>query len=320
MGGYYEDSRVQKIQLEAVVVFQISRHLTEHYRSTACGILLGMPDGSAAQITESFALPPETLDGDGSELRSEEGTNYQRQMVHHLANVGADTTVMGWYLSGRHGAPMNQTVVDNMYHFQKQNENSILLFYDVAKTEASGVTCLRAYRLSEEYIKVRQTGKFTTHNLIANKLDYTKLLEELPVSVHNSHLVNLLSLKYPDRPATHSPLKMAPPSVFERELEDILDTVEDFTYEQSSYNYYQRQLSRERGKISSWLQKRKAENADRQAHGRPLLPTDDYKSHFQLPEEPSRLDNLLLSAQLADQCDSVDELSAASSTLLVCPP
>ncbi|ANB11025.1 hypothetical protein AWJ20_3821 [Sugiyamaella lignohabitans] len=199
-----------------------------------------------------------------------------------------------------------------MFAYQAENADSVVLVYDTAKSNQGGLA-LRAYRLSNSYLNAKKDGKFTTENLVKNELSYSNIFQELPIDVKNSHLVTLYlhsAKEATENVKDYDDLAISVDQFLEQNIEGIFDSVDEFHYDQGNYNYYQRQLTREKLKIQQWQQKRKAENTALEQQGKPLLSTDDYKTLFRLPEEPSRLDNLLISAQINQYCTQIEEFGA----------
>ena len=170
-----------------------------------------------------------------------------------------------------------------------------------------------------------------TNSLQKFNLTYRDLLQELPVLIHNSHLVTSLLHQLSSAPPTLSSFTSSirqnplPPPLFpnfdsldlsidpflEKNCDLLLDSIETHYTELNNFQYYQRQLAREQTKITAWQQKRKAENASRAALKQPPLPEDEWQKLFKLPQEPSRLETLLNSRQIEQYAKQVDGFTAA---------
>ncbi|PRT54992.1 Eukaryotic translation initiation factor 3 subunit H [Wickerhamiella sorbophila] len=319
MPAYPEFGTADQVELDAAAIFQITRHLHDQFPRSAGGILLGMELEGTIEVTETFPLPPSASEGDGSNLRSKAILEYQSQMIEQLKQVGSDTQIQGWYVSSSLGAIYEQSFLDNMFFYQQQNRDAVMIVHDVAMSRETSTLVLKAFRLSQQYLSARRENKFTTESLETNNLDFHDLLEELPIRVHNSCLTNLLSTQNSQQVPTLKQLEVPNRTLVENNIEDILDSIDDFNYDQNNYNYYQRQLIREKQKVHAWQQRRRAENAALEAAGKPTQSVEEWKVLFKLPEEPSRLDNLLISAQLHEYCEQIEELAAVASTNLVAP-
>jgi len=167
-------------------------------------------------------------------------------------------------------------------------------------------------------------------------LRYQDILIELPVTIHNSHLLTSLlhqlpsvpSRKMADFPHTLAELNRAADAYtlplnpnfdalelsvdpfLEKTCDLLLDTIENHHTELNNHQYYQRSLAREQAKITAWQQKRKAENAARTASKQPLLPEDEWTKLFKLPQEPNRLEIMLNSGQVEQYSKQVDSFAA----------
>lgn len=174
-------------------------------------------------------------------------------------------------------------------------------------------------------------------SLSKSGLRYQDILVELPLTIHNSHLLTsfLHSLRNPV--PTPDIQSSQPPSL--AALEDtsdplspnfhslnlsidpfliqtsdlLLESIEAHHTDLNNYLYYQRQLAREQQKIAQWQTKRKSENASRVLAKQSPLPEDEWQRLFKLPQEPSRLDSLLNSRQIEQYARQVDGFTAGVS-------
>lgn len=161
---------------------------------------------------------------------------------------------------------------------------------------------------------------------------YTDILVELPVTIHNSLLVNTFLHQIPSMLA--SGVLKPPTSVAEIEnnpvfksdglapsfdnlsisidpflsqtADNLLDSIETHHVEANNFSYYSRALAREQAKIQQWQTKRKAENAARALSKQPPLPEDEWQRLFKLPTEPNRLESMLNSRQVEQYARQVD--------------
>lgn len=306
---------MDEVELEANVVFQITRHLNDQFPACAGGVLLGMQDEKTVQVTESFPLQVNALEGDGSNLRSKETQAYQTNVIEKLKVVKSDSSVQGWYLSSNLGSIYQQPILDNMFAYQSENPNAVMLVHDVALGRNTGSLSLRAFRLSPQYLRIRleAQSRFNSDTLERYDLSYNNILTELSVYLHNSHLVNLLTVSKCGPKLNNDDFKelqVPKQELVETGIDDVVDSIDDFIYDQGNYNYYHRHLTREKQKVQQWQQKRKAENAQRREQGKQPLSLDEWKLLFKMPDEPSRLENLLVSAQLDQYCTQIDEIGA----------
>lgn len=173
-----------------------------------------------------------------------------------------------------------------------------------------------------------------------SNLRYQDILVELPVHIHNSHLLTAFLHQLPQEPpkktAQDFPSSLAELSrdpeisttplapnldtldlsidpFLEKTCDLILESIENHQTENNNAQYYQRSLAREQAKIQQWQQKRKQENALRLQQKQAPLPEDEWQKLFKLPQEPSRLESLLVGRQVEQYARQVDGFSAVVS-------
>jgi translation initiation factor 3 subunit H len=121
------------------------------------------------------------------------------------------------------------------------------------------------------------------------------MVEEIPIVVRTSPLLGrLLGGMEVDR-GRYAVTEMAGGGEI---VEEIIEKVEMYRNEEQNVGYVLRQIGRERGRAEAYLQKRKEESALRVSQGLPPLPEEDVSRMFKIPNEPSRLENVVLLAQL----------------------
>lgn len=173
-----------------------------------------------------------------------------------------------------------------------------------------------------------------------SNLRYQDILVDLPVKIHNSHLLTSFLHQLPQEPpqktALDFPSSLAELSrdpeisttpfvpnldsldlsvdpFLEKTCDLILESIENHQTENNNAQYYQRSLAREQAKIQQWQQKRKQENALRVQQKQAPLPEDEWQKLFKLPQEPSRLESLLVGRQVEQYARQVDGFSAVVS-------
>jgi translation initiation factor 3 subunit H len=169
------------------------------------------------------------------------------------------------------------------------------------------------------------------------KLTYKDIFVELPIIVHNSHLLTSFLHQLPtplpkaelELPTSLADLTKDSPGIplypnlesldlsidpyLERTCDMLLDTIETHYTELNNFQYYQRQLTREQAKITAWKTKRAAENATRATQKLAPLPEDEWERLFKLPTEPSRLEGMLNARQVDQYARQVDGFTASIS-------
>ena len=168
-------------------------------------------------------------------------------------------------------------------------------------------------------------------SLIHQRLTFSTILEEIPVKIRVNPLFDsvLGTLTEPQRsplphalpseattsviPPTYSPLNIGSVGLT-RNLEQLIEAVDNYKLEESNLAYLSRQIARERLKADQYVAKRREENGTRIAQGLAPLPEENISRLFKIPPEPSRLDSMLLLGQIDGFAKS---LASASSSGLV---
>lgn len=175
-----------------------------------------------------------------------------------------------------------------------------------------------------------------THpSLQKSSFRYQDILQELPLQIHNSHLLTSFLHTLPtsntttppkipnslsELPPTHnlpsplypnlSTLTLSIDPFLSQTSDLLLEAIESHHTELNNHQFYQRSLAREQAKITAWQQKRKAENASRVLTKQTPLPEDEWQRLFKLPTEPSRLEGMLNSRQVEQYARQVDGFAA----------
>ncbi|RDL42264.1 Eukaryotic translation initiation factor 3 subunit H [Venustampulla echinocandica] len=349
MADVLKDVPLNSVQVEALVVMKIVKACAATFPTTATGSLVGMDVNGTLQITNSFPFP--TADVAASDAhpndhmaasnlaaaapRSKANITYQNEMIKYLREVNVDANNVGWYTSANMGNFVNTSLIENQFFYQKElNEKTVALVHDVSRS-SQGALSLRAFRLSPTFMAAYKENKFTTENMQKTKFTYKDILVELPIIIHNSHLLTSFLHQLPAAPPTEdlefptslSDLKRNQPAIplypnldsldlsvdpyLEKSCNMLLDSIETHYTELNNFQYYQRQLAREQTKITAWKTKRAAENATRVQQKLAPLPEDEWERVFKLPTEPSRLEGMLNARQVEQYSRQVDGFTAS---------
>jgi len=171
----------------------------------------------------------------------------------------------------------------------------------------------------------------SNQSLASQRLTFSKILEEIPVKIRINSLLNSvlgtlteshrspLSYALPAEattsaiPPTYSRLNIGSVGLT-RNLEQVIEAVDNYKVEESNLAYLSRQIAREKLKVEQFVAKRREENATRIAQGLGPLPEENINRLFKIPPEPSRLESMLLLGQIDGFAKS---LASASSSGLV---
>ncbi|KAG0305503.1 Eukaryotic translation initiation factor 3 subunit H [Dissophora globulifera] len=320
---------IHSVQLDAMVVLKIVKHCRESAPATVTGQLMGLDVNGVLEVTHSFPMPK------NQESEDFEGSQYQLQMMRCLREVNVDDNSVGWYQSTNMGNFMNQSLIDHQFEFQQALSKSVLIIHDVARSSMGNLN-FRALRLTPAFMKLYKDKKFTTEALAKAKLTFSNILEELPITIRNTALLNalLFELETSDNTVEVSTshlttyknnnsnanksvltpsfdmLDLSLDPYVAKNLENLMDTIDDHQQEQGNYAYWQRSVERENKKKAAGKKKnQKTENARRAQAGQTPLPNEDVDAMFKFPPEPSRLDHLLISGQIDNYCKQINEFA-----------
>ena len=151
------------------------------------------------------------------------------------------------------------------------------------------------------------------NSLMSHRLTFSSILEEVPLKIRTNPLLSAFLGKLTETSDEGLPSAtigassgLAPSfSVLDlgtggvtRNLEQIIEAVDNYRTEEGNLSYLTRQIARERSKAENYVAKRKEENAGRVAQGLAPLPEEDVTRLFKIPAEPSRLESMLILGQI----------------------
>ncbi|KAK2755872.1 hypothetical protein FQN54_005668 [Arachnomyces sp. PD_36] len=346
-----KDVPLKAVQVEALVVMKVIKHCSQTFPTTATGSIVGMDVNGTLQITNSFPFPVvdapaeshvennATPNAAASAPRAKANAVYQAEMIKMLREVNTDANNVGWYTSSNMGNFVNLNVIENQYFYQKEmNERTVCLVHDASRS-AQGALSLRAFRLSPQFMTAFKENKFTGEHLQKSNLRYQDIFVELPLQIHNSHLLTSYLHQLPtpppsdalELPSSLSALTSGPvaessllaPNLdnlslsidpfLEKNCDLLLESLETHHTENNNFQFYQRSLAREQAKIATWQTKRKAENLSRAQLKQPPLPEDEWQRLFKLPQEPSRLESMLNTRQVEQYSKQIDGFVSATT-------
>jgi translation initiation factor 3 subunit H len=315
---------ITKVQLEGLVVLKVIKHCQENFPMTVMGQLLGMDMDETLEITNCYpfmtqsanaAASPDALEN--SQVFEASHMQYQRDMMLSVREVNIDHQVVGWFSStgSQMGSFLTTQWLDTQFSYQETLSNSVCIIYDPVRTE-EGTLCLRAYRLTEAFMKVYAKGDFSSIGFSREGCLSNDIIEEVPITLHNSSLINaaLVDLEYSDEFAGEndvelSRLSISEKPVLEQSMEFLICDLDTLGKEQSKYAYFVRNLVRNQGPALERIRKRTAENRSRIANGEEPLPDDDDIAQVFSTELP-RLENKVLLKGLDSFAESIQQLAS----------
>jgi len=297
-----------------LAVLKIVKHCKEHLPQLVTGQLLGLDYDTTLEVTNCFPFPSRSEAND--DFEDQDGSvDYQYDMMRALRDVNVDNNTVGWYHSTYLGSHITEELISTQFNYQESIPKCVCLIFDPLKT-AQGNLALKAVRLSDAFLKLYKGGEFTLDSILKAGVCADDIFEELPIQVRNSNLIRAfllqLDTELPKRSAGEDSATANP--FLEKNLECMIDSIDDLSQESGRFQYYQRALGRHTAMQSSLLAKRKQENENRRRQGLHPLSDDDITSGtaFKPLPEPSRLESLLFSTQISNFCSQINQYCGAS--------
>jgi len=236
-----------------------------------------------------------------------------------LREVNVDHNTVGWYqvVNGKEGWRRAEVVEGMMEYWRMLGDKCVLLVYDATKAELGNMG-LTAWRLTESFCHVYQSRKFTSEKLRKTMQTSGNIFSELPVTLRLSPLHRILfrqlKSKSTQRQASRTESSRletgrADISALERNLETLIEGVDDWHQDQGQWMYWWRGAQRELSKQAQLLQRRRTENQTRTAQGLEPLPEDDVSMEMArtLPE-PGRLELMLVQSGAEAVCADLERV------------
>lgn len=306
--------KLTRVLLEGHALLKIVKHCQECAPALVTGQLLGLDVKSTLEVTDAFPFPNRSPEDEGA---ADGGADFQLNMMRCLREVNTDNNTVGWYQSTMMGSYHSLDLIETFISYQESINRCIAIVVDPAAF-ASGTPALKAIRLKESFMEVykaRGAAGLTAEKLKAAGIGWRDCFQEIPVSIQNSALVSALMAQVaPVVPGTGEGdygrlgLTMAQP--LGRTTEFLSDALDDLQAEAAKVSFYHRASARQQQQQAAWTQKRRQENMARRAAGEEPLPEEDNNLFKPIPE-PSQLDNVLLSNQMAAYADAVNGIGGA---------
>merc|ERR1739838_248363 len=272
------DSSIEAVQIEGLVALKIVKHCHEEGAGEiAQGVLLGLLVDKTLEITNCFPSPK----ADDEEIND---FHYQIDMMRKLRDVNVDHFQVGWYQSTFLGSFLNRNFVESKYHYQKSIEESVVIVYDPLQTN-QGMLAFKAYRLTPKLMELYESGEknFTPEGLSKKSIDYNNLIEEFPVNIKTSNLINTLIAEM----EAMSPFKvkedflsLATGSYLEKNVHLLIEGADELCQDAQKLHNYQRNVARQQQQIDNYKQRRAQENDIRKQRGEASLPEEDITKVF----------------------------------------
>merc|ERR1711871_1908941 len=306
-----ESTKLDAVEIDGLAVLKIVKHCKENLPELVTGQLLGLDFDATLEGTNCFRFPSRDDTGD----YENDGADYQFDMMRALRDVNVDNNTVGWYHSTYLGSHITEELISTQYNYQENIPKCVCLIFDPMKT-AQGNLALKAVRLTDAFLKLYKGGEFSLDSILKAGVCAEDIFEELPIQVRNSNLIRAFLLQMDSEPKRSLDLDSgATSSAFlEKNLECLIDSMDDLAQESSRFQYYQRAQGRHQAQQSGILAKRKQENEQRRRQGLPPLSEDDLATNpaFKALPEPSRLDALLFNNQIGNFCQQINQYCGQS--------
>jgi len=308
-----ESDDLSYVQLDGLVVLKIIKHCQDHLPEIVTGQLLGLDVKHAGstevtlEVTNCFPFPSRT--GEQEEEESDAaGAEYQLEMMRCLREVNVDYNTVGWYTSAYLGSFLNESLVDTQFNYQTTIKKCVVIVFDPVKT-AQGSLSLRAYRLTQLFMEMyaNKQQAFTKESLDSSNMTFNDILEEVPIRIHNSQLINALlyDMEGSDILSAHfERLNLGFGPFLEKNLEFLAESLDDLATEQTKFQYYQKSLQRQQSQIAAYKQKKAAEGS--------TAEDEEIAQMFKPLSQPSRLESLLITNQINKYCEQVNKYAGTS--------
>lgn len=279
-------ARIRQVQVDGLVLLKIAKHCKDSSPEPVNGVLLGLDVDGVMEVTNCF---PEL----------DEST--MKQLINSHGNI--DNYNCGWYQS-RFSSSFNQFLAKSQHdNWQKTLPNRVVLVYDPSKT-SKGQLGVVAYRLTDQFMELSNTGDFSYTNFAKMQVNSTNIFEEIPIKIHNSHLVHgfLYELREKRTMSCYSNrLAFDPQSSIEKDLTFLSQRIDEYEHEQHRFQSGLREATR---KKQEQVKRRTAENEKRQAEGKEPLPIDE-EAILASVSPPSRQISYLIANQISQRAGEV---------------
>lgn len=305
-------SSVQQVVMEGLVVLKIAKHFHEEQMSgnrLVQGLLFGLVQETRLEVTNCFPFPRQSEEEDTANagfgivpVAEFDAAKYQLDIQKNFRQLNADYLTVGWYQSSAGAEFLTKEFVESQFHYQVGVLDAVALVYNPQKT-SRGQLEFRAFRLSPSLVKLMRDEENQSQQRMKELLvNQASLVQELPVIVRNSHLVNVLLAELEDSVASNAfgGLSLAMGSQLERQLKSLSTGCEVILQESSKYLNYQRSYKKYEKALQDQKMRIVYENQQRAQRGEEPLSEDaiDKSKLPKIGNPPVALDPVLVSAQL----------------------
>lgn len=244
---------------------------------------------------------------------------YQEKVIEILKEMEFESNHVGWFSVYSNATSNLDLIIDQQFIIQSDYPQAIHLMYEPKRTDYQSPT-LTALRLTDEFMTFYATRNFGGKSVKTHGISHSNIFQLLPIKVKNSHMMAAVHgdfdivLTSPDETTSASSNIISSEKYLERQLEALIDCVEDQGQEYWRWQAWHRGYHKEQQKVSSTLLKMNHENEksasvvyDEAALAAASTSVGLGKS---IAGEPGRLDTLLLSQQVNMISDQLSQFCA----------
>jgi len=227
---------------------------------------------------------------------------YQMEMMRSLREVNVDYYTVGWYSSTHLGSiPDIDTLITEHFNYQSTIKKCVVVLYDPWKM-SKGEFSLKALRLTDSFMELYSSEDFTQQSLARVKQSFSNVFEEIPIQIHNSHLVEafLGSLEskgaWGDESLDFDRLDLSTNPFLEKNLEFLIEQADEFAAAE------QKRLA------AQWQANQRSKRGQKRKDGMEERPA----------AETNQLESLLLTNQIHNYCGQVNNFAAERVQLFYC--
>mmetsp|Transcript_24382 Transcript_24382/g.33864 ORF Transcript_24382/g.33864 Transcript_24382/m.33864 type:complete len:359 (-) Transcript_24382:151-1227(-) len=237
---------VQEVQVDGLALLQIIKHCNESKGgATADGQLLGLEANGKLEVTNAFPTAENKADYD----------EFIKEMMQLLDKVNVDNNTVGWYRSAFIGEWITSNTIRVQYEFQNAIPESVVLVYD-PHTTTKGNLGLKAYRLSSHFMAFYKKKDWSHINFARHKIDSGDIFEEIPMKVHNSHLIHAFLYEMQEQDGfscEFDRLDLGGDAPFEANLKIMSNSIDELIQDQGKFKSSQKGVKRVRDQIQHQL-------------------------------------------------------------------
>lgn len=286
-----EDAELKRVEVDALVILQIMKHCRQqalHSPSPVTGVLLGLDVNDSLQVTHCFGNPLKSSDQDQAHV--DDGEAYQLDMLKGLRAVNVDSNTVGWYQSTSLGNFFNDTLIETQYRYQEEIPGSIILVYDQFQSQI-GKPSFKALRLTTAFMEKYKEFKDSNTKSALNEFPSNSMFVEIPITVTSGVIAEAFLVDWAIAdPSSCTQIETldVENQLQERNVQLLINSLQDLAEEQQKMQQYERQASRN--------QDQKGQGKGRQYRAQP----------------PRQLDTMILSQQIQNYCKQIN--NSASDT------